>query len=152
MNKSEKQSSALVAAILSLAITVPSRTAHAQSAHSPAVIVAITDTLTSKDARAILLRSPSRPEDIVIMRRATASPEVLGAALALVDRLRTEAPTPTNLELTTMQGGAARQPLTAARMGVLTATLRRLAEQPVVKFGNLGSGQWVRLVNTTAMP
>ena len=126
--------------------------AAAQSTRSPAVIVAITDTLTSRDARAILVRSPVKNEDVIILKRATASAEILGGALALLDQFRAHSPTPTSVVVATVQGTAPRQALANARLAVLTATLRRLAEQPTVRIGNLGQGQWVRLTDTNSAP
>ena len=126
--------------------------ADAQSGRSPAVIVAMTDTLNSPDAAAILLRSASPSEDVVILKRATASPAILGAALAMVDRLRAQSPTLTHSQVATMQGGVATRPLAGAQLARLTATLQRLAERPTVRIGNLGLGQWVWIANTKSAP
>jgi len=142
--------SLVLASIASLGLAATR--ANAQSGRSPAVIVAMTDTLNSQDAAAILLRSASQSEDVVILKRATASPTILGAALAMLDRLRAQSPTLTKSQVATMQGAVASRPLAGAQLARLNATLQRLAERQTVKIGNLGVGQWVWLANTKSAP
>jgi hypothetical protein len=128
--------------------------AHAQGAgvRSPSVIVAVTDTLNTSDAKAILVRSSEKPEDIVILKRLAATPETLGAALALMDRLRADSPVPFQMQVATMQGGAPHQPLAGAELARLNRTLEHLAQRPTVNIGNLGLGQWVRIADTKSAP
>jgi len=117
--------------------------------HQPSeVTVAITDTLSASDARALVMRYPDARGDVIVLKRRDATPELLAGALWLLAQHRRVPPRAGQLELSVIQGSAPRTPLSSGRVAALNAALQRLAHQPTVRIGNLGRGQWLRLPST----
>jgi hypothetical protein len=133
------------------ALVLSSAAAAAQRPDGP-VIIAITDTLPSRDARAVVMRYPREPHrDIIILKGDDASVELLGGALAMLEQRRGKGRKDAQQEVVTIQGVAI-DAVPAKMLPVLKATLERLSEQPVVRIGNLGRGRWLQMPGTRKKP
>lgn len=116
------------------------------------VIVAVTDTLPSRDARAVLIRYPRESHrDIIILKSDDATVELLGGALAMLEQRRGRGRKDAQQEVVTIQGVAI-DAVPANMLPVLKATLERLSQQPVVRIGNLGRGRWLQMPGTRKKP
>lgn len=133
------------------ALLFSSAPAAAQRPDGP-VIVAITDTLPSRDARAVLMRYPrGSHRDIIILKRDEASVELLGGVLAMLEQRRVKGRKDAQQEVVTIQGVAI-DAVPAAILPVLKATLELLSKQPEARIGNLGRGRWLQMPGTRKKP
>lgn len=140
--------SLLCLAIVALAAASP---ADAQPTDGP-VIVAMTDTLNTRDARAIILRHPRTPaKDVIVLKRAHATPQLLAAALVVLETKREKGRSDRDPEMVALQGFHTER-LPAALDSAVTRTLERLRDRPPAEIGNLGSGQWIRMPSTRKSP
>lgn len=143
-------------AALAVAIALPCAVSLAAASQRPsgptAVEVVIPDRFPSTEAFALVVRfaAPGKT-DLVLLDARHATPQTLGAALALLRHLRATSPRPGHDVVTTVRGFAtvrASAPRTAALEGVL----RILNAQPTSRVGNLGTGRWVELPDATVAP
>jgi hypothetical protein len=126
----------------------------AQRPRSTAVVVAIVDSLSDQNAVAMLYRYPDERKDMIVLRRAGATPVVLGAALNLLDGLRQRVPVPPagQVEVARLQSATPAAAVNSHRADRATAILRGLANQPVTTVEKIGRGQQIVIVGTHASP
>lgn len=113
------------------------------------VQLAIPDRFPSREATALVVRfAAPGTADLVMLDGRSANPETLGAALAVLRRLRTSNPSPSHDVVTTVTGFATvRQ--SPARRAQLEETLRTLNARPSARIGNVGPGRWIELPEGT---
>lgn len=113
----------------------------AQASSRTGVFIAIPETFPDLDARALLVREPGR--DVVVLRDAEADAETLAMALLVLERIRLEAPRPTQGQMIPITGFVFRSPIGVEDRRRLERTISELRTRPMSRIGTLGSGQWI---------
>jgi hypothetical protein len=118
------------------------------------VVIAIVDSLSDQNAVAMLYRYPDERKDMIVLRRAGATPIVLGAALDVLDDLRQRVPVPLpgQGEVATLLSAPSAAAVNSHRLARATAILGGLAKQPVTSVDKIGRGQQIVIVGTHASP
>lgn len=137
-------------ALLVLFLGATGHDANAQSVQAP-VRIAIVDKISSNDdlSSALVIRySDAAQEDVLVIKKSSASPNVVAAALGLLQQMRSK-PRPEKDRFVFVKGAVATQPLPAGQVRRLASLLRELDAAPTTTIGNLGTGRWIRLANGT---
>lgn len=119
---------------------------HAQRIGERATVLAIADSLPVANSRAVVLfRARPTGQHVILVSPATATPETVGGALALLARLEREHAGDDLSAVVPVAGIASARPLAAARRNQLTAFIRDAEAQPRTRLGDAGVGRWVQL-------
>lgn len=110
------------------------------------VIVAIPDSFPSSEGRALVMRfSDPGKKDAIILNRANATPEGLGSALLVLQKLRAVKDTPAQDQVITISGFVPPSRLSETAASKLHGKLKKLLDEPSSRIGNIGRGHWVEL-------
>jgi hypothetical protein len=128
---------------------VSSVTLNAQAARRANVTVALVDTLPIATAKAVVVRQADGSTLLALDRR-HATPELLGAGLAVVKHLRQRPLAAGQQQVVPIQGSATGRTMTPARTRFLQTQLRSLTARPHGALRGLGHGRFLT-VNDPAL-
>lgn len=127
-------------------VLVSSVTLNAQAARRANVTVALVDTLPVATAKAVVVRQADG-STLVALDRRHASPELLGAGLAVVKHLRKQPVTPGRQQVVPIQGAVNTRAVSAARQQFLREQYRTLAGRPHGALRGLGQGRFLTVAD-----
>lgn len=134
---------AIAAALVALAIAATALHIGAQAEGRP-VRVVVLDSLPVANARALVLQEGRGVQPITIfLTAASANPEMLGGALAIVRKLRARPLAANRTLLVPVTGVVRRGAISPRTERRLTSILRRLEDRPPARIGNVGRGRWI---------
>jgi hypothetical protein len=129
-------------------ILVSSVTVSAQNARRTNVTVALVDTLPVATAKAVVVRKPDG-STLVALDRRHASPELLGAGLAVVRHLRKQPAPVGQQQVVPIQGAVNTRTLSADRQQFLRQQYRALTARPHGALRGLGHGRFLTVSDPT---
>ena len=113
-----------------------------------AVRIALVDELSITQARAEVVRSGAgREPDIVLLRASDATVEDLGAAIAMLRRMRQDASPASRNVRATLTGAARSTPIPESRRAALRRALETVRAAPESEIAPLGRGRWAEFAN-----
>jgi hypothetical protein len=115
-------------------------------AQAPArrAVIALVDELPETEAKAVVIRyAATDVGDVILLRKADATPVLLGAAVRLLTHLRRADSAPSNDEVISIAGAAHYRGDRAKAERVWGNVLQDLSRQPRSRIGNVGDGQWI---------
>jgi hypothetical protein len=116
---------------------------HAQAGPPERTVIAVPDAFPAIEARALIVRTPK--EDVIVLRKESATPDALLMALGLLRRLRVEDSRPGSHQVIPITGFVVTREAAAERRQDAQAVLRRLRAAPSARLGDLGQGRWTVL-------
>lgn len=123
-------------------VLVSSVTVSAQQARRSNVTVALVDTLPVTTAKALVVRKADGTTLVALDRR-HASPELLGAGLAVVRQLRKQPAPAGQQQVVPIQGAVSARAMPAARQQFLRQQYRALSARPHGVLRGLGHGRFL---------
>ena len=129
--------------LLLLVMAGPSR---AQSSAEPPAVLALADTLPVQGARAVVLfRARPTGRSVILLARASANPETIGGAIALLRRLERQHAGDDLSAIVPISGTVPTRPISPKRLAQLRSYLAEVNARPVTSLGDAGVGRWVSL-------
>lgn len=129
-----------------LILLVISSVARAQSSVEPPAVLALADSLPVQGAQAVVLfRARPIGRSVILLSSASARPETVGGAIALLRRLEREHAGDELSAIVPISGVAPSRPLSAQRRAQLRSYLTELSARPITTLGDVGRGRWVSL-------
>lgn len=129
-----------------LILVVISGASQAQSSFEQPAVLALADSLPVQGAQAVVLfRARPIGRSVILMSSATARPETVGGAIAVLRRLEREHAGDDLSAIVPISGVAPNRPLSPRRLAELRSYLDEVTARPVTTLGDLGRGRWVSL-------
>ncbi|HET6232341.1 MAG TPA: hypothetical protein VFE05_19860 [Longimicrobiaceae bacterium] len=124
---------------------------HAQGPVRGPVDVVLPDSFPEPSAEVLVMRFESGKTDVIVLP-ADATPQALGAGLALLRRERRTHARAEHDQVLIVQGFVAPSRLPAPTLEALASKLAEVRATPQSQVGNLGTGRWVELPDANVHP